>query len=277
MSLIMIKILVATHKKTSHPKSDILLPIQVGANNTNLKLSIQQDNDGESISEKNNQYSELTAIYWAWKNLKDVDFIGLAHYRRYPTFRKVPYALKLKNRIIHILYRYIYAPLIPGKNHLYWHKIDKNYNEGDFKDFDESITENLGLSEILIPKPVIMSSTNIKNYFHQRLQESIIQKTQKIISNKYPELTPLFTNTMMGYKLYPCNMFIFKRNIFENYANMMFQLFTDLEVELLKEDIKLPPRSMGYLGELITSTYISFLLSKQTPHNFFNLLKIDDL
>lgn len=41
------------------------------------------DDTGDNISAQNREYCELTATYWAWKNLGDVEYIGLAHYRRY--------------------------------------------------------------------------------------------------------------------------------------------------------------------------------------------------
>lgn len=80
-----IKILVACHKADpSIRQDDIYMPIQVGkALHPNIDLGFQCDNTGENISEKNGSYCELTALYWAWKNLKDIDYIGLAHYRRY--------------------------------------------------------------------------------------------------------------------------------------------------------------------------------------------------
>lgn len=80
-----IKILVACHKADPNIRQDdIYIPIQVGKDlHPELNLGFQCDNTGDNISEKNGSYCELTALYWAWKNLKNVDYIGLAHYRRY--------------------------------------------------------------------------------------------------------------------------------------------------------------------------------------------------
>ena len=48
----------------------------------------QPDNEGDNISIKNPHFCELTCHYWAWKNLKDIDIVGLNHYRRYFDFTK---------------------------------------------------------------------------------------------------------------------------------------------------------------------------------------------
>ena len=73
-----IKILVACHKADPNIRhDDIYMPIQVGkALHPELDLGFQCDNTGDNISEKNGSYCELTALYWAWKNLKDVDYTG---------------------------------------------------------------------------------------------------------------------------------------------------------------------------------------------------------
>lgn len=77
-----IKILVATHKRYWMPKSSIYLPVFIGAHNAHDCFDYQRDDCGENISYKNPYYCELTALYWAWKNL-DADYIGLTHYRRH--------------------------------------------------------------------------------------------------------------------------------------------------------------------------------------------------
>ena len=73
--------IVATHKAYPMPDSGIYLPVQAGAA-CNERLAYQGDDTGENISARNGIYCELTALYWAWKNLS-ADAIGLCHYRRY--------------------------------------------------------------------------------------------------------------------------------------------------------------------------------------------------
>lgn len=56
--------------------------IQVGAALTDVKIANLRDNVGENISARNRDYCEMAAVYWAWKNDKTSDYIGLCHYRR---------------------------------------------------------------------------------------------------------------------------------------------------------------------------------------------------
>ena len=85
-----IKILVATHKAFKMPKDDMYIPIHVGREGK-ADLGFVGDNTGENISSKNCSWSELTGLYWGWKNL-DCDYMGLVQYRRH-------FMLKRKNEI----------------------------------------------------------------------------------------------------------------------------------------------------------------------------------
>lgn len=76
------KIIVTTHKEYPIMDNDKYLPVFVGAEISDLNLPYQRDDEGENISNKNQYYSELTGLYWAYKNLK-ADYIGLCHYHRY--------------------------------------------------------------------------------------------------------------------------------------------------------------------------------------------------
>ena len=79
------KILVATHKQYHFPNNDLYSPIHVGKSLSENDFGYLGDNRGNNISDKNRNFCELTALYWAWKNdyFKTYNYCGLAHYRRY--------------------------------------------------------------------------------------------------------------------------------------------------------------------------------------------------
>lgn len=120
------KILVAVHKSDTVYSDNIYMPIHVGKAISKLDLGFQGDNTGENISEKNPIYCELTAQYWAWKNLKDVNYIGLCHYRRY---FKTKYTKKTLESLFHkydiILPRPIYRSF-PMEQKLYRAAIEED-------------------------------------------------------------------------------------------------------------------------------------------------------
>lgn len=79
-------ILVASHKPDKVYQDNVYTPIHVGRAISKYQEEMDWmigDDTGDNISKKNPNYCELTAQYWAWKNLKDVQYIGLCHYRRY--------------------------------------------------------------------------------------------------------------------------------------------------------------------------------------------------
>lgn len=78
-------LLVCAHKPDSYTRNKgVYKAIQVGSDlHPDMNLGYQKDNTGENISSRNAAWSELTAIYWGWKNVRHVEYMGLCHYRRY--------------------------------------------------------------------------------------------------------------------------------------------------------------------------------------------------
>ena len=77
-----VSIYIMTHVKFDPPQNPIYHPLHVG-HAIHDDLGYPGDDTGDNISDLNMYYSELTGLYWAWKNVQNTEYIGLCHYRRY--------------------------------------------------------------------------------------------------------------------------------------------------------------------------------------------------
>ena len=77
-------IYVCTHKDFTAPPDPVYRPLFCGAALPGRETcGYLRDDAGENISVKNPFYSELSGMYWVWKNDLTDEAIGLCHYRRY--------------------------------------------------------------------------------------------------------------------------------------------------------------------------------------------------
>lgn len=215
-----VQILVAAHKKFSMPDKDGYLPILVGATrNYKAGINYQRDDQGKNISDKNPSYNELTAIYWAWKNLKNVDAIGLVHYRRY-FFESKPYKL---NNVLDIK------------------KVETLLNSNDV---------------ILPTKRNYYIESNYDHYIHAHHKEPL-DKTREIIKDKYPEYLSKFDEIMKRKKAHMFNMFVMKSNSFESYCDFMFGVLRELEGNIDISDYSVQEKRVyGYISELLMDVWL---------------------
>ena len=72
-----------THKRFDESGLDLYKPLFVGAKGKNNTYGYIRDDSGDNISHKNCYYSELTGLYWVYRNVTDMDIVGCCHYRRY--------------------------------------------------------------------------------------------------------------------------------------------------------------------------------------------------
>lgn len=215
-----IKILVAAHKQFPMPDAEGYMPILVGAaKNYKPEIEYQRDDEGENISSKNPNYNELTAVYWAWKNLKDIDAVGLVHYRRL-FFDTKPYSLDNVlsiNKVRKLLVKY--DVILPRKRNYY---IETNYS----------------------------------HYIHAHHREPL-DETRKIIVKNYPQYLIMFDKIMNRRKAHMFNMFIMKRDVFESYCSFMFGVLGKLEkqVDLTGYSVQ-EKRVYGYISELLMDVWL---------------------
>lgn len=218
-----IKILIATHKDYPMPQDSGYLPIHVGKEITSVTLPYAGDNTGVHISAKNPHYCELTALYWAWKNL-DADFIGLVHYRRHFTLRK-PCVFR-RNKFPYIL----------------------NSTE---------VEQLLQANHIILPKPRnYFIETNYSHYIHAHPAESI-DKTRDIIKQRFPDYLPAFDVVMKQTRAHRFNMFIMKKEILHHYCEWLFSILFELEEILdISDYTSYNQRIFGFISERLLDVYL---------------------
>lgn len=110
-----LQIYVMTHVAFDVPQDPIYYPLHVGRA-TKEDLGYPGDDTGDNISAQNCYYSELTGLYWAWKNVINTEYIGLCHYRRY--FLNEKNMLMSKADFMPILAQYdviVSQPVISGQ------------------------------------------------------------------------------------------------------------------------------------------------------------------
>ena len=176
MKQLNVKIVIATHKKYKMPEDKMYLPIHVGAEGkkdeqgNNLDLGYTMDNTGDNISSFNASFCELTALYWAWKNL-DADYIGLVHYRRHFSLNRS------KNKWESVL---TYEQLAPY----------------------------LGKTRVFVPnKRRYYIESLYSHYAHTHYSEQLDQ-TRMIIEEKYPEYIKSYDKVLKRTYGYMFNMMI---------------------------------------------------------------------
>lgn len=218
-----IKILVASHKKYQMPKDSIYFPMQVGAEGKD-DIGFNKDNTGDNISTKNPLFCELTGLYWAWKNL-DLDYYGLVHYRRYFTLSK---------------------------------KIPKNEDDKFNVVLSSEEVENLLKdTDIILPKERNYFIETVYNHYKHTMYIEPLDEAGKIIEEKYPEYLKEFENLKKTKKLHAFNMFIMKKEYFNEYCTWLFDILFELEkrIDYSKYD-SFHARFFGRVSERLLDVWI---------------------
>ena len=211
------KIFIATHKKFTAPKNNIYIPIHVGAYNK-PDLGFLKDSSGDNISEKNPYFCELTGVYWIWKNCQ-ADVVGLVHYRRY-----------------------------------FYNSFFKNINNIMTSYDIEKILEK---KDIIVSKPVYILFSSVRNKYEKLHLKEDLDKCEKIIIDKFPEYKETFDKVMKRHFLYPYNMIITKKEIFDEYGKWMFDILFELEKQIdVKKRDTYNARVFGFLSERLLNVWI---------------------
>lgn len=241
-----IKILVSCHKKSYIWKNPFLFSVQVGAELTKKRFeSDYYDNEGiEQISDKNKMYCEMTAQYWAYKNL-EADYYGFFHYRRYLSFQTV-YPVDRKGKLLRK------APY-PYK------EVDSiKQSENQFALDPKVMRKVIEQNDIITVLREKMNVTVYQQYcqFHHKKDIDLLIKTVK---RMYPEYSSAMQEYLNSKKLYFMNIYIMKKEFFYEYAAFAFSVLEEIENTLHIEGYsEAELRVIGYLAERLFGIYYTY-------------------
>ncbi len=227
-----VKILVCCHKKDNFKNDDIYMPIHVGKSLSNINLGIQGDNTGENISNENPHFCELTGLYWAWKNMEPVDYIGLCHYRRYFNFNEhgTPFSdcTIIKSNKFNTL-----DLSIPNMD-----KIFKHYN-------------------VILAKPKCYPYSLAVDYSVCQISEdlrTLFSIVNDLCSDYMPEMKYVFGRNN---KLSHYNMMIMKWDDFTKYCEWLFNILFEASRRINIEHYNaIQGRIWGYMSERLLCVYV---------------------
>ena len=189
-----IKLIVATHKPYRMPEDAVYFPVHAGAEGKE-SIGYTGDNTGDNISEKNRNYCELTALYWAWKNL-EADYLGLVHYRRH--FSSGAMSGDKYKRIL----------------------------------TGSQLSGILDGCDVVVPTARnYVIETTYSQYVHAH-NAADLDTTRLILSEKYPEYVSAFDSVMDSTSGHRFNMFIMRRDKFDSYCSWLFDILFELENRL---------------------------------------------
>ena len=210
------------------------------------------DNQGDNISLKNKSYCELTTQYWAWKNI-DADYYGFFHYRRFLSFNEMYRAEESKWQTIE--YDYL------GEKE----KKELCLNESDMRRMIQNY-------DFIIAKPIDVTRFQCRSVSdHYRRAEELYGKDLDLfvdlIKEKYPFLYDAVIHSLDDKWFYPCNMFIMRKELFQEYSYMLFELLEEFETRCdMSNYSRESRRTPGHLGERFAGIYYRYLKEQGKYH-----------
>ena len=208
------------HKDRPYKNSFLLpentYPIQVGRSCCDKKIADITDDTGDNISKKNGNYSELTGLYWIWKNAlckgvspcgEEIDYFGLVQYRRM-------FDLSL--------------------------------------DDETRITGND--VDVVLPYP-LPYEPDINAHHLRYLKDADWNALLAALKELQPEYAAAFPDILGQRYLYNYNVIIAKKQVLSDYCSWLFPILERTEELSDPKGCDRSDRYIGYMGETLETLY----------------------
>ncbi len=242
------RIYTSYHKPGAFLSAPSVIPLHVGKATSLNTLCCEGDDRGDNISYKNPFYCELTAQYWAWKNGEPAEYVGFMHYRRHLNFSE-------QQDYEEDLWGVVVQP-----------EIDTAYEE-KFQLTDAGIERCLQQTDILLPKAWPVSNAGSRNnYIHYGAGDDLHIEDYDLalatLYELYPDYRPdaeIFNQADCGYYT---NMFVMKRELFNEYSEWLFSILEALEKKISFRNYN--AREQRVIGHIAERLFNIFILHKRS-------------
>lgn len=205
-----------------------IIPIQVGAALCKERIADVLDCDGENISVKNVNYSELTALYWIWKNrlsnplllnqndYTNTEYYGLCHYRRILELSEDD-QLRLKN------------------NHI----------------------------DVVLPYPMPYEP-NIEEHHKKYLSNTDWKALLTALKELQPNYADAFPLILCQQYFYNYNIILARKEVLCDYCKWLFPILERVEQLSVPRGWERKDRYIGYMGETLETLYFMYNQNRLT-------------
>lgn len=209
------------------------------------------DNTGDNISNENRKYSEITVLYWVWKNYEKIgnpQYIGFMQYRRH---------FLLKENGLPGMYP-------DNRNQIYIEDIPENYAEMigmTSKNVNNILHDFDGIAAVNDTKQSIRFYN--ENHFSQDVK--YYNKTLEIIDKYQPEISGAAHQYERETYHAWSQCFVIKKEHFFDYCDFLFDVLQKLDAFCKDDYAKLSveqQRILGYAAENIWGIYWRYLKNK---------------
>jgi SAM-dependent methyltransferase len=227
------------HRVDQMPAIPGIRRILAGAGSQALGLGseILRDDLGDSIAHRNPDFSEMTAIYWVWKNVTDLGCIGFCHYRRYFDFRK---NTRQSTR----------------ETHLCNLREVKNY-ESYFID-QSVIAQTVDDGAIIVARTIEEGIANAEQYMTAHVPEHYLAMVNYILT-RHPHLARQVVAQVRDKGFYGNNMFVMRWTDFDRLCRFWFDCLFGLDRQVGNKPIGYQRRMLAFLSERLFDIYVRWL------------------
>ncbi len=246
----------------------IYQPVIAGKKLLKTHSSMMGDDTGDNISDKNKQYSELTGIYWVWKNTTQ-NIIGCCHYRRFFTAMPVPFFYELR-------YSYYWLAGLYKKRHGLIYTANTKFFASRILN-KKQVLDIFNTYDAILPQSRKLKYSVEAHYcrYHNGNDLKILAA---IIDKYYPDYKDAFSAVLKQKRMYANNMFILPQNLYERFIEWWFGVLFKFEKHIEVDNyVGYQERVLGFAAERLLNVWFSHanLKIKELPVIYFKKLKQD--